>query len=509
METKSGVPIMILLSSSKLSILSESLSKVTLSDKLASINSNIICIFISSANAEKLYNKRILVRVGSWDVNSYFPTGHCIDILGNVGELAVETKAILHQGNISEIPFSSLSLNELPNENYSIPADEFENRLDLRFNNVFSIDPPSCVDIDDTLSLRYLPNGNYHVGVHIADVSHFVKPNSYLDREAQKRCTTVYMINKRIDMLPNLLSSDLCSLRSGLDRLTFSIFWEITPAGEIVSTNFHKSIIHSVAALDYKQAQELIDKNDESVIGVRLRDLMKISKIWRKARQNRGALELRSVQLEFEFDQDSYASIKTFHNHEIMDTNNLIEEFMLQANISVSQKLLECFPQCTLLRCHPDAIDNRLLELQTLLKNLGVTFKCSNSKELTESLDYITKKWPHLDHIVRQITVFCMNRAKYISTTCVKDPTKYYHYALATTSYTHFTSPIRRYADIIVHRLLAAALQIASLPRTLAQQLETMTKRMNQKHEAANVHLFAMPFTYYFNTVAHDKNFYN
>ncbi|XP_075591208.1 uncharacterized protein LOC142598135 [Dermatophagoides farinae] len=240
---------------------------------------------------------------------------------------------------------------------------------------VFSIDPPSCVDIDDTLSLRYLPNGNYHVGVHIADVSHFVKPNSYLDREAQKRCTTVYMINKRIDMLPNLLSSDLCSLRSGLDRLTFSIFWEITPAGEIVSTNFHKSIIHSVAAFDYKQAQELIDKKDESVIGVRLRDLMKISKIWRKARQNRGALELRSVQLEFEFDQDSYASIKTFHNHEIMDTNKLIEEFMLQANISVSQKLLECFPQCTLLRCHPDAIDNKLLELQTLLKNLGFFYR--------------------------------------------------------------------------------------------------------------------------------------
>mmetsp|Transcript_2299 Transcript_2299/g.3467 ORF Transcript_2299/g.3467 Transcript_2299/m.3467 type:complete len:200 (-) Transcript_2299:657-1256(-) len=180
-------------------------------------------------NAEAFDNKRIIVRFQSWRSNSPFPQGHFVKIIGEEGKIATETNMILHEYNVDMRPFSQKVLDCLPKEgrNWLITKEEEKKRMDLRHLDVCSVDPPGCKDIDDALHCIDLPNGNYQVGVHIADVTHFVRAGTEIDKEAARRCTTVYMVDRRTDMLPQLLTESLCSLVSDVDRCAFSVLFEI------------------------------------------------------------------------------------------------------------------------------------------------------------------------------------------------------------------------------------------------------------------------------------------
>lgn len=213
-------------------------------------------------------------------------------------------------------------------------------RVDLRHLDVCSVDPIGCKDIDDALHCVDLPNGNFEVGVHIADVTHFVRAGSEIDREASRRCTTVYMVDRRTDMLPGLLTETLCSLVSDVDRMAFSVIWEIdSQTMKAVSTRFAKSCIRSRASLNYYKAQEMIDdKKNRTALALSLRGLLKIARVLRERRMKSGALTLASPELKFKLDNDSQSPTDVSEYLHV-DTHFMIEEFMLLANVAVAERL--------------------------------------------------------------------------------------------------------------------------------------------------------------------------
>ena len=221
-------------------------------------------------------------------------------------------------------------------------------RKDLRHLPVLSIDPPGCQDIDDALHCIVLPNGNWQIGVHIADVTHYVQANSPLDMEAANRSTSTYLVARRLDMLPKLLTTDLCSLKGNVDRFAFSVLWEVTPNGKIVDVEFHKSIIHSIAALTYEQAQTLIDQPDddndseasseEQVKRGAVKRLAAIARIMRAKRIQAGALTLASPEVKFVLDSESLNPTDV-QSYALFEANAVVEEFMLLANVTVGKKV--------------------------------------------------------------------------------------------------------------------------------------------------------------------------
>jgi len=242
-------------------------------------------IRIRTRQLKNLLGKRIVVAIDSWSKTSLHPSGHFVKVLGEVGDKATETEMLLLEHDVPYLPFSPAVNACLPAEGdkWVVTDKDLEGRVDYRGLDVCSIDPPGCTDIDDALHAFPLPNGNYQCGVHIADVSHFVKSSNPMDDEASRRGTTVYMVDKRIDMLPPLLGTNLCSLHSNVDRLAFSVIWEMTAEGEILSVEYTKSIIRSRASFTYDQAQKrLDDTNASDPISIGIKTLNKLAKKMRK-----------------------------------------------------------------------------------------------------------------------------------------------------------------------------------------------------------------------------------
>lgn len=316
-----------------------------------------------------------------------------------------------------------------------------------------------------------LPNGNYQVGVHIADVTHFVRPGAEIDKEAARRCTTVYLVEKRTDMLPGLLTENLCSLKCKVDRLSFSVIWEInSKTFEIEHVDFHKTIIHSVASLTYQQAQDMIDdKKDKSELTKSIRYLMKIAENLRAKRNEAGALTLASPEVRFKLETDTLNPTDVaLYQHK--NTNFLVEEFMLLANVAVATKIVETYPAYSVLRRHESPKVKELEEFVRLLQKFGYQINTESSKSLAESLDSADKpKDPIFNKVIRILVTRCMNQALYFNTADF-EMADFHHYGLAAPLYTHFTSPIRRYADVLVHRLLAASLDLYSLPNQMTDK---------------------------------------
>jgi exosome complex exonuclease DIS3/RRP44 len=370
--------------------------------------------------------------------------------------------------------------------------------VDLRSRCVASVDPPGCKDIDDALHCTLLPNGNYEIGVHIADVTYFVKANSALDVEASERCTTVYLVEKRTDMLPGVLTEVLCSLVAAQDRLAFSVIWEVEPkSGRVLSTQYCKSVIHSKASLSYQQAWNLIAGKGNEELAVSLRRLLEVSKVLRQKRIENGALELASTEVKFELDQDKHG--KDISLYKTYETNSMVEEFMLLANVAVGEKIVSSFPAYSVLRRHPPPKLSDLSQLSSRLEKLGHHLEYTNSLALANSLNQIKSPDPYLNTLIRMQVTRCMNQAVYFCSSEF-DRLEYRHYGLAAEIYTHFTSPIRRYADVLVHRLLAAALDVESLPDTMTDRrvMGKLCKRMNFRNRmsqfaertSANLHTY-------------------
>jgi len=444
----------------------------------------------------ELLGKRILVTIDSWDRESRHPIGHFVRSLGEMETKAAETEALLLEYDVQYRPFPKTVLDCLPKEGHDWKVPEstedpgWRDREDLRGLLICSIDPIGCQDIDDALHARPLPNGNFEVGVHIADVSHFVKPGNAMDTEASIRGTTVYLVDKRIDMLPMLLGTNLCSLKPYVERYAFSVIWEVNQNADIVSVRFTKSVIKSREAFSYEQAQLRIDdetQQDELTTGIRT--LLMLSKKLKQKRMDAGALSLSSpeVKVQMESETSDPIDVKT---KQLLDTNSLVEEFMLLANISVAGKIYEAFPQTAILRRHAAPPKTNFDELANQLKvKRGLELRVDSSKALADSLDTcVDDKEPFFNTLIRVMATRCMMSAEYFSAGTQSYP-EFRHYGLASEIYTHFTSPIRRYADLVAHRQLAAAIEYEPMHPSVRSRgrLEAVCKNINVRHRNAQL----------------------
>jgi exosome complex exonuclease DIS3/RRP44 len=451
-------------------------------------------IRVRTRQAGELLGKRVLVTIDSWDRDSRYPVGHFVRSLGELENKGAETEALLLEYDVQYRPFPKTVLDCLPAEghDWKVPSSTddlgWRDRRDLRELQICSIDPVGCQDIDDALHARPLPNGNFEVGVHIADVSNFVKPNNAMDAEASIRGTSVYLVDKRIDMLPMLLGTDLCSLKPYVERYAFSTIWEITPSADIVKADFTKSVIKSREAFSYEQAQIRIDdksQNDELTLG--MRTLLMLSKKFKQKRMDAGALSLSSPEVKVQVESETSDPIDV-QTKQLLDTNSLVEEFMLLANISVAGKIYEAFPQTAMLRRHAAPPKSNFDELANQLKvKRSLELRVDSSKALADSLDNcVDAKEPFFNTLVRIMATRCMMSAEYFCSGTQAYP-EFRHYGLASEIYTHFTSPIRRYADLVAHRQLAAAIEYEQLDPSVRSKskLEAVCKNINVRHRNA------------------------
>ncbi|KAL6869097.1 exosome catalytic subunit dis3 [Amphichorda felina] len=453
-------------------------------------------IRLRTRQTSELLGKRLLVTIDSWERDSRHPVGHFVRSLGELETKSAETEALLLEWDVQYRPFPKTVLDCLPKEGHDWKVPEstedpgWRDREDLRGLLICSIDPPGCQDIDDALHARKLPNGNFEVGVHIADVSHFVKPANAMDTEASIRGTTVYLVDKRIDMLPMLLGTDLCSLKPYVERYAFSVLWELNENADIVNVRFTKSVIKSREAFSYEQAQLRIDdesQQDDLTNGMRM--LLMLSKKLKQKRMDAGALSLSSPEIKVQMESESSDPIDV-KTKELLDTNSLVEEFMLFANVSVAAKIYDAFPQTAILRRHAAPPKTNFEELANQLQvKRGLELRTDTSKALADSLDQcVDARDPFFNTLVRIMATRCMMSAEYFCSGTQAYP-EFRHYGLASEIYTHFTSPIRRYADLLAHRQLAAAINYEPVHPSVRSRgrLEAVCKNINVRHRNAQM----------------------
>lgn len=448
-------------------------------------------IRISTRQADTLMDKRIVVVIDGWDADSAYPRGHYTRTLGVIGDRDTETEVILIENDINTNPFTPAVYDCVPPLPWSVsPADLADpRRMDLRHLPVCSVDPPGCKDIDDALHVRRLPNGNWELGVHIADVTHFVRPDTPIDAEASARATTVYLVQRRIDMLPKALTEDICSLRCHVDRLTFSVLWEVDDDANILATSYTKAVICSRASLTYAEAQARIDDpNMHDELTESLRTMNRLAKKLRARRAAAGALQLASPEVKFEIDTSTHDPTDV-SIYQLRETNQMVEEMMLLANIAVAEKTLRHFASVALLRRHQTPPPRQFEPILKAAAAAGFTLDVSSSSALAASLDGAVRgDDPYFNKLVRIMTTRCMTQAQYFCSGELSPP-DYHHYGLAAPLYTHFTSPIRRYADVVVHRLLAASIDLEPLPDSARDRdsLNACSDNLNKRHRNAQM----------------------
>ena len=451
----------------------------------------------SSRGMADLRARLVSARVSRWPTTHVWPTCALRESLGQAGELETEAAALVAEhGVLGADDFSPEALACLPpisdargadGARWSIPPDERAARRDFTNVRVVSIDPPTARDLDDALHCEARDDGTLVVGVHIADVSHFVRPGTALDDEARLRGTSTYLVQRVMPMLPRLLCEDLCSLNPGTERLTFSVEWTMTPDGVVLDEWFGRGVIRSCAKLDYATAQRVIEARDAGRTGadeleaaaadpdgpVRVAaaggpggwDAREVAEAvgrlavaargMRRRRFEDGAVRLDQAKLSFEMDDDGNPN-RAFA-YVTREANHLVEEFMLAANRAVATLAAEAYPDRALLRCHPEPNERKLAELETFAAANGIAVDASSSSALHRSLQALRTASPDQYEVAKLLATLPMQLARYFCTGKQEEET-WGHYALAMSRYTHFTSPIRRYPDIVVHRLVAAAL---------------------------------------------------
>ncbi|XP_029971606.1 DIS3-like exonuclease 2 isoform X2 [Salarias fasciatus] len=441
-----------------------------------------------------------ICRITGWAADSAFADGRLAKTLGQAGEIEPETEGILTEYDVDFSEFSDEVLGCLPTAlPWTIPAEEMASRRDLRTECIFTIDPSTARDLDDALSCRRLSDGNFEVGVHIADVSYFVEQGNALDALASRRATSVYLVQKVIPMLPRLLCEELCSLNPLVDRLTFSVVWTITPEGKILSEWFGRSVIRSCVKLSYDHAQSMIDAPEKlfsaeelppvdpahpiDEIHQAVLHLHAIAQQLRAQRFSGGALRLDQLKLSFSLDKETMMPQGCFV-YQYRDSNKLVEEFMLLANIATAHHIRRHFPKLALLRRHPPPKAKMVDELQELCDQLGLQVDLSSSGALHKSLNSTLGDDEYSSARKEVLTHLCsrpMQMAQYFCTGVVDDEKLFRHYALNVPLYTHFTSPIRRYADVIVHRLLAASLNCGPHLQLSTAEVEKQASHCNDR----------------------------
>ncbi|XP_066247740.1 DIS3-like exonuclease 2 [Euwallacea similis] len=427
--------------------------------------------------------------------------GVIIDTLGRAGDLNVETLSILKEFCLDITPYTPDMVQFFPKTKV-IPQEELKKREDIRKECVFTIDPLTARDLDDAVSVKELPNGNYEIGVHISDASYYLAEDTPLDQIVSQKATTIYLVDTVYHMLPVELCLH-CSLLPGEDKLAFSVFWEMNLQGEIFNTRFVRTVLNSCAQLAYEHAQQMIENPSKEFKKEELpqihnkftvRDLsktvnvlQKIAVNLREARIKSGSLRIDQIKLLFNLNPRN-GEPTDFIVYENKESHRLIEEFMLLANISVARKINESFPDIAFLRCHEPPKYTMLVEAQRTLESFDYYVDVSSSGGIHSSLKkYITNDYQGMCRqiVLNHIFAKPMARARYFCAGSMDNEEKYNHYALSVPIYTHFTSPIRRYADIMVHRLLAASLGYAPKPKWDLDHVNQIAANCNcQKYNA-------------------------
>ncbi|KAK2895629.1 hypothetical protein Q8A73_015117 [Channa argus] len=441
-----------------------------------------------------------ICRITNWSADSNFAEGRLAKTLGQAGEIEPETEGILTEYDVDYSEFSDEVLDCLPkNLPWTIPPEEMRKRRDLRKECIFTIDPATARDLDDALSCKQLPDGNFEVGVHIADVTYFIEEGNALDTIASQRATSVYLVQKVIPMLPRLLCEELCSLNPLTDRLAFSVIWKITPEGKILSEWFGHSVIRSCVKLNYDHAQSMIEAPEKMFsteelppvdpahpideIHQAVLNLHSIAKSLRAQRFSSGALRLDQLKLSFTLDKETMMP-QGCYVYQYRDSNKLVEEFMLLANIATASQIYQRFPELALLRRHPPPKAKMVDELQELCDQLGINIDLSSAGALHKSLNTALGDDEYSIARKEVLTHMCsrpMQMALYFCTGALKEEQLFKHYALNVPLYTHFTSPIRRYADIIVHRLLSSSLKCGPHLGLSTEEVEKQASHCNDK----------------------------
>ena len=423
--------------------------------------------------------EKVVVKMLNWDANSKNPEGEIIQILGLPGEHETEIHSILAEYGL---PYDFPTEVEVDAEKIdrTITPEEVKKRRDMRKILTFTIDPKDAKDFDDALSLQKLDNGNWEIGVHIADVSHYVRPGTILDDEAYKRATSVYLVDRVVPMLPEVLSNDVCSLRPNEDKFTFSAVFELNDKAEIVSQWFGRTIIHSDRRFAYEEAQERIETG-KGDLAEEILLLDKLAKILRKERLKHGAIAFDRMEVKFNLNENNDPIGVYFKISK--DANHLIEEFMLLANKKVSEYVSltrkgEETGNTFVYRIHDDPDPTKLLALKDFVSTFGYRMNFANSKKVAESLNKLLKdvKGKGEENMVETLAMRTMSKAVY-STENIG------HYGLAFSHYSHFTSPIRRYPDLVAHRLLQHYLDGGKSPN--AAEYEEMMKHCSAQERLA------------------------
>ena len=428
-------------------------------------------IFINSKEIKThdLKNGQLVVcNVNDWGDKRNNPSGTIKEVLGYPGEHHAEIYSILAEYNIDKTFEKSIE-EKAKNIPQTITKEEIEKRRDFRTITTFTIDPFDAKDFDDALSIQQLNNGNYEIGIHIADVSHYVLENDSIDKEAQERATSIYLVDRVIPMLPEVLSNNLCSLRPNEEKLCFSAIFEISSEGEIKNDWFGKTVILSDRRFTYEEAQERLETK-EGDYSSELLILNSIAKIFRDERKSKGAISFHKLETKFKLDEDKNP-ISLFIK-ESKDAHKLIEEFMLLANRKVAEFIgKKSLP--FVYRIHDIPNPEKLETLSFFLKSFGYKLQTENKNSIAQSMNKILMDVKGKDEasMVETLTIRTMAKAVY-STENIG------HYGLAFNHYTHFTSPIRRYPDVLVHRLLFQYLNNTS--RVNKERIEKLCKHSSE-----------------------------
>ena len=427
-------------------------------------------IFISKENINNAKNgDKVLVQIENWPEKAGSPYGKVLKILGKPGEHNTEIHSILAQFGL---PYEF----EKEVEDYANSIDttikevEIKKRRDMRSDLTFTIDPKDAKDFDDALSFKDLKDGTYEIGIHIADVSHYLTPGTILDDEAYERATSVYLVDRVVPMLPEVLSNNACSLRPNEEKFTFSAVFKINNKAEIINQWFGRTVTYSDARFAYEEAQFIIEKETinkgktvnipsgisitgkpyevKNKIAKAILKLNELAKILRKKRMKNGAISFDKVEVKFHLDKDNNPEGVYFK--ESKDANKLIEEFMLLANRSVAEFIGKQSTKKTFIyRVHDEPDDQKIAALQNIIRQFGYKIDTRDRKTTSNSLNTLLKdvQGKKEQNLVDTLAIRSMSKALYTTQNIG-------HYGLAFDYYTHFTSPIRRYPDVMVHRLL-------------------------------------------------------
>lgn len=394
--------------------------------------------------------QKAIVKIAEWRPQDRNPIGEVVDILGNVGENNTEMHAILAEFGLP-YKYPEEIETEANKIDAGITPQEIAKRLDMRSVTTFTIDPKDAKDFDDALSIRKLENELWEVGVHIADVTHYVKTDSIIEKEAEKRATSVYLVDRTISMLPEHLSNGICSLRPNEEKLCYSVIFKLNDKAEVVKYDIAHTVILSDRRFTYEEAQQIIETG-EGELNNELLELNKLAKVLREKRFSKGAIAFERTEVRFDIDEKGKPIGIYFK--EAKEANKLIEEFMLLANKTVATYIGKVGkgekPKVFVYRIHDTPNPDKLETFAQFIKRFGYKIKTTGkqsevSSSINSLLDQVQGKKEQ--DLIETLAIRSMAKAVY-STTNVG------HYGLAFDYYTHFTSPIRRYPDMMVHRLL-------------------------------------------------------